>query len=388
MSFTVLDQPQCESSPMHSFSPTLTIPDVRIRGQTKKQFFQDIVNSCRDGSYLEEHHQKEIIHYLQNGLKQRPRQPYFTASSYNFEEDRHIAPKGGMGLPKSVNGAFYAPNNHPEFRTLLKNVDQSRYPRQLSKVPRAYNVPKARSLTPTQTHVPTPNPSPKPPKTLPEIFIDGVQAPPHDWSVELRDALSRRAHAEEKWQALQQANALVAPSYTSVIKKQDTMAVNPEVDALPLLVEQVDAGAESVVPKADTDNDDSGIVLDDTVLTELELHAGDSSTFLYPDIRAKHEVSASPDSAYGTQLTQDTHISTNDNDNDDMEMDMPPPPPRKKAVPKKPTRLPNPRRSIRISELRAKSQTPQPSGPSMLGKRGRGFKTVEAEPKRKRDKRS
>jgi hypothetical protein len=172
-----------------------------------------------------------------------------------------------------------------------------------------------------------------------------------------------------------------SPSATSA---QDTVKDTVEVQEDVASDIREDASVTDVVPsEIETDtsppkqlpnNDDSGIALDDTIMSDdnevtNDLTAQDTST---PPPRETFS-NFSQDSAYGTQpsASQDPDDPSRPSPGSDSDTNTPAPTntkkPRKQAVPKPAAS----RRSTRIKE-KADSQASQAVPPSTLGKRGRG----------------
>jgi hypothetical protein len=172
-----------------------------------------------------------------------------------------------------------------------------------------------------------------------------------------------------------------SPSATSA---QDTVNDTVEVQENVLTDVREDVSVTDVVPseietatslpKQLPNNDDSGIALDDTIMSDgdditNDLTAQDTST---PPPRETFS-NFSQDSAYGTQpsASQDPGDPSRLSPGSDSNTDTPAPTntkkPRKQAVPKPAAS----RRSTRIKQ-KTNSQASQRAPPSTLGKRGRG----------------
>jgi hypothetical protein len=326
---------------------------------------------------------------------------YFS-SSWDANKAKFDSPLGGHGPPQSVNGSFYHHHLDPSFQALRPKVDLE--PCHVSKALRAEypklargrrsDTPQPESPEPIELHS-SPPLTPLPPADAPLAEI-----------IEFDDAEEDQAEVE----------AALAAALS-----QDTTEASPDDDLAEFPVQESTHPREDAVhdmklpiAKSFDDNDNSGVVLDDSVISDTEDFVEDAA---YADTFDGADASKFADSAYGTHPSQDTYdtlpemddspagdihltgtshtMSSNPSDcGSSGKASQSSEQPLKKLTPKSPA--PSGRytgsstRASRLSQLELPPSSPDPAPASSLGKHA--LKTDEdtdpkvEEPKPKRNK--
>jgi hypothetical protein len=280
-----------------------------------------------------------------------PDRPGYSSSSYSAELGGFMTPRGGYGPPQDVNASFCHDHTEPSFKKLHPNVDTSTY-RTLPSPRRRKNRAKAADI--------------------PSIVVTDTDAAEHEKCKELSPAKARGVSSEPKVEVHETSSAAAVEAIVEEKKEINVAAQTIPVED-EVAVEHAVAAVAAHIPEKAENNDDSGIVLEDSVVSDNE-NSNNQDT--------SQDSTKSVDSTYGTQPVVGTNITSEaatntlsdadilsgsdvfDHGDTDTARIASPNQLRKKLIPKVPFAA---RRSSRLSALTTDSQ---PASDSSLGKRG------------------